>query len=537
MLRRVNDALGPTSRMPGSQPASTGAIDLRFLQDRLALFGKTIFFIAVTFLCLAVAFAIAEARGFPDQGHGSQMVATAIAFLVWQLCRRQQLLSARTQWLLDGAASISLCVAVVLMGHQLAARQPWGFFAGTLAVFHITLARAILVPSTPRRTLVITACGFAPLVYVAQSLPSTAGALEPSVRWAAVIGPLTWSATGTALATLASSVIFGLRREVVKARQLGQYTLEHKIGAGGMGEVYRARHALLRRPTAIKLLAGDVSPDQVRRFEQEVQLTASLNHPNTISIYDFGRTPDGTFYYVMELLDGLTLQAVVERGGPQPPARVIHILRQVCAALREAHGAGLIHRDIKPANIFLGRLGGVPDTVKVLDFGLVKQIHGPNAVDLSNVNAIVGTPLYLSPEAITAADQQDARSDLYALGAVAYFLLTGTPPFAARTIVEICSLHLHSEPDPVSRRATQPVPDDLARIVHACLAKTPSERPADAAALAARLSACADAGAWTEADAEAWWREQPKRVQGEVEPEGGTLQIDFDARLPTRAAE
>jgi serine/threonine protein kinase len=246
-------------------------------------------------------------------------------------------------------------------------------------------------------------------------------------------------------------------------------------GGGGMGEVYRAQHALLRRPTAIKLLAGDVSETQLRRFEREVQLTALLTHPNTISIYDFGRTPDGRFYCAMELLDGMTtLQELVDDYGAQAPGRVVHILLQACAALREAHGAGLIHRDIKPANIMLCKNGGLPDVIKVLDFGLVKQVSGDGDAALSNTNVLVGTPLYMCPEAIAAPDRMDARGDLYALGAVGYFLLTGAPVFSAPTIVEICGLHLHQTPEPIARRSGRSISTELECAVLDCLAKDPA---------------------------------------------------------------
>jgi len=273
-----------------------------------------------------------------------------------------------------------------------------------------------------------------------------------------------------------------------------------------MGEVYRARHAMLRRPTAIKLFTGDGSERELRRFEQEVQLTARLTHPNTISIFDYGRTPDGAFYYAMELLDGVTLETLVERYGNQPPARVIHTLAQACGALREAHAAGLIHRDIKPANVFLCRQGGLPDVVKVLDFGLVKQLSNSAQTNESNANLLVGTPLYMSPESIASPGTVTAQSDLYALGAVGYFLLTGTPVFSADTVVEVCSHHLHTPPEPPSRRAATPIPADLERIILDCLAKIPHERPKSAHEMAQRLSACADANAWQEEDADAWWR-------------------------------
>jgi serine/threonine protein kinase len=291
--------------------------------------------------------------------------------------------------------------------------------------------------------------------------------------------------------------------------RFGQYTLEEKIGEGGMSEVYRARHALLRRPTAIKLLARNVSEPKLRRFEAEVQLTAELRHPNTISIYDYGRAPDGTPYYAMELLDGVTLQDLVERHGAQSPARVIHILLQVCAALREAHGAGLIHRDVKPANVFLCRHRALPDVVKVLDFGLVKQL-GNADTDPTNADTIVGTPLYLAPEAITAPETVDARSDLYALGAVGYFLLSGTPVFSGNSTVEVCAHHLYSAPEPLSRCTRRSISADLEQVIMDCLAKDPARRPRNAEELARRLRTCADAGAWSESDAERWW--QTKRA-------------------------
>jgi serine/threonine-protein kinase len=269
-----------------------------------------------------------------------------------------------------------------------------------------------------------------------------------------------------------------------------------------MGEIYRARHAMLRRPTAVKLVSSG-SEARLRRFEKEVQLTARLTHPNTISIYDYGRTPDGTFYYAMELLDGMSIEQLGALHGPQPGARVIHLLQQACGALSEAHGIGLIHRDIKPGNMYLCRRGGVADVVKVLDFGLVRELENDADVSRSNVDAVVGTPLYLSPEAILSPDRIDARADLYGLGGVAYFLLTGAPPFGGKSLVEICGHHLHTVPEPPSRR--RPVATDLERVVLRCLAKDPSERPASAAALAAELLACADAGLWTVPDAESWW--------------------------------
>lgn len=290
-----------------------------------------------------------------------------------------------------------------------------------------------------------------------------------------------------------------------RPRQLGFYTLADKLGEGAMGEVYRAWHTTLQRWCAVKLLPRDASERERLRFEKEVQLTARLSHPNTVRVYDSGRAPDGTAYYAMELIDGISLQELVDRHGAQRPARVIHILLQLCAALREAHGAGLIHRDIKPDNVLLCEKAGMADVAKILDFGLVKELGADP--DLSqSLNLVVGTPLYLSPEAITAPESVSAESDLYGLGAVAYFLLTGSPVFSGRSVVEVCSHHLHSEPTRPSLALGRALPEDLERIVLDCLAKDPGQRPSSAAELGKRLERCALGATWKPADAERWWQ-------------------------------
>lgn len=329
------------------------------------------------------------------------------------------------------------------------------------------------------------------------------------------------------IAVAAAGILVLRRRKAAAAlhNQLGQYTLIEKIGEGGMGVVYKANHALLRRPAAVKLLCAERAGEQeLRRFEREVQLTSMLTHPNTISIYDFGRTAEGTFYYAMEYVDGFDLQTLVERDGPQPAARVAHILAQLAGALHEAHAAGLVHRDVKPANVMLCRRGGTSDVVKVLDFGLIKQVGATGEGTLSDVHHIVGTPLYLSPEALIAPERVGAHSDLYALGAVGYFLLTGEPPFAGRTLLEVCGQHLHAEPMPPSERLAAPVPRELEQLILACLAKSPEDRPASAAALQSTLTALA--GGWTEPRASEWWAvhgselrlESGSGQQGQSEP-------------------
>ncbi len=293
------------------------------------------------------------------------------------------------------------------------------------------------------------------------------------------------------------------RNAAIEARQLGQYKLEEKIGEGAMGTVYKGRHAMLRRPTAIKLIDADkVTDASIARFEREVQITSHLNHPNTIAIYDYGRTPEGVFYYAMEYLDGFDLQELVDTYGPQSPARVIYILRQICGSLYEAHTTGLVHRDVKPANIMLNRRGGEGDVVKVLDFGLVKARDEDATEDRGGM---AGTPLYMSPEAIQLPNSVDACSDLYAVGAVGYFLLTGTPVFQANTLVELCQLQTSEPPQPPSVRLGHAVPEELENALLACLEKTRAKRPQTARELARLLDRCPEAREWSVDEADAWW--------------------------------
>lgn len=313
---------------------------------------------------------------------------------------------------------------------------------------------------------------------------------------------------GAVAASYGAHIINSLRVEAFKARQFGQYRLKEQIGAGGMGEVYLAEHCLLKRPCAIKLIrpGKQADPDAIARFEREVRTTAKLSHWNTIQIFDYGRTDDGTFYYVMEFLPGMSLADIVRQFGPMPPGRVIHLLRQTCQALREAHTTGLIHRDIKPANIFAAVIGGVCDVAKLLDFGLVKQTVPDRDVQLSQDGAATGSPLYMSPEQATAASEPDARSDIYSLGATAYVLLTGRVPFEGKNPVQIMIAHARDPVIPPSQRRPG-LPADLDAVVLRCLAKDPEQRYADISSLERALAACADAGTWTEADAERWWSE------------------------------
>ncbi len=298
------------------------------------------------------------------------------------------------------------------------------------------------------------------------------------------------------------------QQTALKLRQLGQYTLDEKLGEGGMGVVYRGHHAMLHRPTAVKFLdVQKTNSATIARFEREVQLTARLTHPNTIAVYDYGRTPEGIFYYAMEYLEGIDLEHLVEKFGPLPEGRVIHILQQVCGSLAEAHSIGLIHRDVKPANIFLTSRGGVMDFVKLLDFGLVRAVDEKQAARLTSAGSMTGTPLYLSPEAIQSPDSMDARSDLYAVGAVGYFLLTGTPLFDGRSVVEIVQHHLQTSPEPPSKRLQKSVSHDLEQVLLGCLKKDPAERPQTALELARQLLVCRSAVEWQQKHAAEWWEE------------------------------
>ena len=320
------------------------------------------------------------------------------------------------------------------------------------------------------------------------------------------------------------------RDAAIEARQLGQYRLEEEIGKGAMGVVYKGRHAMLRRPTAIKLLDSDKFTDtSIARFEREVQITSNLNHPNTIAIYDYGRTPEGVFYYAMEFLDGIDLQKLVEKYGPQPAGRVIYILRQICGSLYEAHSMGLVHRDIKPANIMLNRRGGEGDVVKVLDFGLVKARDEAQSSSLDD-NSMAGTPLYMSPEAIQLPGSVDACSDIYSVGAVGYFLLTGQPVFEADDLAELCRLHVSEPPRPPSSRlGSNGVPAELENAILTCLEKSRATRPQTARDLANLLNRCPASNQWSVDEADAWW---VRHQRGDAPPSAQTTSNGgFDATL------
>ena len=536
-------------RVEVARVVPTGATDIEpqraFLQDRLRLWASWVFILSFGFYLVNVATAPFVRPGAPQivdfmlqTGNLDHLAASLVFGGLWLVARRRPLSMTTLRWL-DAGALVIGCTLFALMGAYLMRLQliegldvAIGAYAGLLACANTVMARAIIVPSTPRRTLIVSMAAMAPLV------PATILAGDGSAAAAANV--TTWCAVSIAIATVGSRVVYGLRTEAARVRRLGQYTLERQIGAGGMGVVYRASHAMLRRPTAIKLLPPDRAVGgSLARFEREVQITAQLSHPNTVAIYDYGRTPDGLFYYAMEYLDGINLEDLVREYGPQPAGRVLAILDQVCGALSEAHERGLVHRDVKPANVILTERGGEPDVAKVVDFGLVRPVvtDDPRST-VSMPGVVTGTPLYLSPESLIAPESSDPRGDLYALGAVGYLLVAGRPVFDGATVAEIVGHHLHTEPLPPSRRLGRPVPADLEAVLMQCLRKDPDERPSSARNLRERLRRC-QVPPWTSAEASEWWtafrsRAADRHDTGEIS-DPVTIDVDAANRL-TRTA-
>jgi plasmid stabilization system protein ParE len=326
-----------------------------------------------------------------------------------------------------------------------------------------------------------------------------------NIAFGVVFGALVVAVLAAAYSALS---VVRLRSELGGARKLGAYVLKKVIGEGGMATVYLARHDLLRRPAAVKLLKPARATDEmIARFEREVQMASSLAHPNTVEIFDFGRTRDGLFYYAMEYLDGLTVSEVLSRETPIPVARTIHILRQVCAALAEAHAKGVVHRDIKPENIMVCRYGGVYDHVKILDFGLVKHVTEKHSRDLTRTLRILGTPLYMAPERLRNPADVDARVDIYALGAVAFLMLTGRRLFESSDDLQLTSKILNEEAPRASSVAAQPIPVELDLLVLSCVEKRREDRPQRIADLVEAFDALALEHRWTQREAELWWAE------------------------------
>lgn len=411
-------------------------------------------------------------------------VALAAAFFVTN----------QTRDLLDSVPDI----ARVPMTFGTALGAAWGY---------VMIGFGALIPGTWRhgalRTGLLALCAFVPELLV---LPAAPWPIPNLMTFLAL--KLVMVATMGVLAVYGAYRMEALRRDVQAARRLGQYVLTRRLNEGGMGEVHLAEHQFLRRPCAVKLIrpehAGDAGA--LLRFEREVQAAAALTHPNAVQIYDYGHAEDGTFYYAMEYLPGISLDELVERHGPLPPARAVHILAQLCDALREAHGRGLVHRDVKPSNVMLCERGGLHDVAKLLDFGLVATtISDAASPKLTQVGVVLGTPAFMSPEQCAGDEEIGPASDIYSTGALAFFLLTGKPIFCGRSAPHILAAHLYE--DPPSASATRDgVPDALASVIARCLSKAPEDRFPDVASLRTALVESVGAARWTERQASEWWR-------------------------------
>ena len=409
----------------------------------------------------------------------------------------------------------------IIQYQQLISSAEVGRFSMTSGVipgwYILIFVYGMFIPNTWRRAAVdIGLLALTPVMVIglgALTHESVRTAFSPFM-FSQICGLLT---VGAVAATYGAHTVGTLRHEAFEARRFGEYRLRRLLNSGGMGDVYLAEHRLLKRPCAIKVIrpSRSAEPLALERFEREVRVTATLTHWNTVEIFDYGRATDGTFYYVMEYLPGMTLAQLVDRHGPLPAARVVHMMRQVCDALGDAHRIGLIHRDLKPGNVMATERGGVYDVIKVFDFGLVKpeeemRIRQPIAQD-----GLAGSPLYMSPEQATGDSPSDRRSDLYSLGAVMYFLLTGRPPFVGASAIEALAAHAYDSPTPPSGHVSG-VPADLEAVVLRCLAKDPADRYQNSGELAEALAATSVAGAWSRAAAESWWNEN---AMAELHPE------------------
>jgi serine/threonine-protein kinase len=477
-----------------------------FLQTRIAQLFKLMFLSLVGLMAFLAAVYVIDPANAPDRYpfvFGVSSIGLGAMAFIWRFWLVQpKPLSSTMLYRLDLVYSLGIGASFGMstyLQHDLSVSGYLSFVYTTLAVF----ARALIVPSSGTRTAVASSITMAPMAAAALALALQYEHDMPGP--ALFVGFSLFCAVSIVLSAAGSQIIYGLNQKVTAAKQLGSYTLDRKIGEGGMGVVYLAHHTMLRRPTAVKrVLPGrDVGADTLARFEREVQAMSQLTHPNTVAVYDYGRTPDGTLYYAMEYLGGgIDLQNLVEKHGPQPSGRVAHLLAQVCGALNEAHANNLIHRDIKPANIIVCERGGLVDVAKVVDYGLVRDF----AADPGQTSQVVlGTPAYLSPEAITDPSTVGPPSDLYALGAVGYFLLTGRRVFTGNTAVEVCIAHVTKPPVPPSQVAGQPIAPELEAIVLKCLAKKPADRYATAKELRDALLALPAGSDWSAAAAQQWW--------------------------------
>jgi serine/threonine-protein kinase len=440
---------------------------------------------------------------------GSAVGLGAMAFVWLVVLRRPRTL--RALYRIDVVYSIGIGLAFGTSAFVQYDLRPAGYLALIYMAFTV-YARALIVPSSGTRTAIASIAAFVPMTLSAAALSIwTAQEMQGPAYF---LGYMFLSIVPIWLAAAGSRTIYGLRQKVSAAQQLGEYTLVRKIGEGGMGAVHLAHHAMLRRPTAIKLLLADrVGVDNLERFAREVQLMSQLSHPNTVAVFDYGRSLDGVFYYAMEYLGGgINLEHLVRKWGPQPNGRVAQVLEQVCGALQEAHERGMVHRDIKPANIILCERGGMPDVAKVVDFGLVKELTSDTG---ASAQIIHGTPAYIAPETVTGSKVGPA-ADLYGVGATGYYLLTGERLFKGKTDIDVCIQHVTQMPRRPSEVGATYIQPELETLLMKCLAKKPEDRFTSAAELAQALRALPPAKDWDLGDARRWWREVHVSLEAEA---------------------
>jgi serine/threonine-protein kinase len=476
-----------------------------YLQARLTMYARLMFWAFATMIAFMLVLYEAYPELAPHHQHAINIVsacALGVLGVLWRGVLVRRSLSRASLDRIDQFIALGSGATLAADAYLAADLESSSYTC--LVYFIFTLfTRVFVVPSSGRRTLLVGGIAFTPIAVGATGLAMLPGAKLDVPAPAFAAGCILLCGVAVVLSAAGSRIIFGLRQKVTAAMQLGQYRLGRKIGEGGMGAVYLAHHVLLRRPTAVKLLLPDrVGAENLERFEREVQHMSQLSHPNTVAVFDYGRSPDGVFYYAMEYLGhGIDLERLVRVSGPQPSGRVVHILEQVCGALHEAHAQGIIHRDIKPANIILCERGLVPDVAKVVDFGLVKEFTRD---DGTSHQTILGTPAYLAPEAITSPASVGPPADLYALAAVGYYLLTGRRVFEGTNAVEFCIQHVTQAPKPPSTLGVR-VPAELEAALMKCLAKQPADRHSSAAELADALRAVPPAKDWSVDEARTWW--------------------------------
>jgi len=514
---RVQRAKQPASRAGWNDPGATLPADL--IQNaalRLAAFARLV---AAT----AMAYAILEIWGGIDDAMdwlrlGSIGFITVYSSILGFSMRRITLDAWQVYWIgLIYLISIGFVVSITRHSLQHAGLRGWS------AAAVLSLLFPVLVPCSPKRAALAAS---AVLVTALTAFGLTRLAGLPFDATTETVRLFMGEFMAIPMAGFVSSVVYGLGRELESARRLGAYELDEVLGRGGMGEVWRGHHSLLARPAAIKLIRTDamantspeIKQDLLKRFEREAQATAALKCPHTVSVFDFGISDDGTFYYVMELLDGIDLHDFVARHGAMPVERVVEILKQACRSLSEAHGHGMVHRDIKPSNIVICRLGEEVDFVKILDFGLVtpSNVEPPDG-RLTSVGQIAGTPAFISPEQGRGDLELDGRSDLYGLGCVAYWLLTSQVVFEGSSM-EMLASHINEAPRPVSIATLTPIPEALENLVMQCLEKDPSDRPRSAREILQALDKIDIERPWTQDRATVWWNAHagPRKIHGDA---------------------